>query len=249
LADEIEALVDGVAGWSPLDQLFALSLLARSTAHLPGDIVEVGSWCGRSSVVLGAAARDTHGVVHCIDLFPTRDSWRRNPDGTYSFAVEIDGRVYGAYEEARVWGEPYNQQIAPRFKEHHGILEQFQATVNARRLERFVKPHRGTSATFAAGAPHSFACRFIFLDGDHSYDAVIQDLQRLAPFLVPGGWICFDDAFSGYDGVDKAITEFFGQNPAYDITRQLTRKCFAARLAPHERQNRETHLEQFREAS
>src|SRR5215831_4108101 len=89
LASEIEALVHGIPGWSPLDELFTLSLLAYSTAHLPGDIIEVGSWCGRSSVVLGAAARDTHGAVHCIDLFPSRNDWRRNADGTYSFAVEI----------------------------------------------------------------------------------------------------------------------------------------------------------------
>src|SRR5438105_1134659 len=94
LASEIEALVADVPGWSPLDELFTLSLLAYSTAHLPGDLVEVGSWCGRSSVVLGAAARDTHGLVHCVDLFPERNDWRRNSDGTYSMSVNIDGGVH-----------------------------------------------------------------------------------------------------------------------------------------------------------
>jgi hypothetical protein len=90
LVSEIEGLVAGVHGWSPVDELYTLSLLAHATSHLRGDLLEVGSWFGRSALVLGAAARDTHGTVHCIDLFPERQDWRRNLDGTFSFAVEID---------------------------------------------------------------------------------------------------------------------------------------------------------------
>ena len=60
---------------------------------------------------------------------------------------------------------------------------------------------------------------------------MVDDIARLAPLLVPGGWICFDDAFSSYDGVNRAITQLVIDNPAYDVTRQLTRKCFAARKA------------------
>ena len=48
---------------------------------------------------------------------------------------------------------------------------------------------------------------------------------------MAGGWICFDDAFSSYEGVDRAIARLVIDNPAYDLTRQLTRKCFAARKA------------------
>src|SRR5262245_39815092 len=118
LASEIEALVADIPGWSPLDELFSLSLLAHSTAHLAGRIIGLGSWCGRSSVVLAAAARDTHGLVHCIDLFPTRSDWLRNGDGSYSFAVDIAGRRCGAYEETTLWAEPYHTQVAPLFDEY-----------------------------------------------------------------------------------------------------------------------------------
>jgi predicted O-methyltransferase YrrM len=233
LTSEIEELVADVPGWSPVDELYTLSLLAYVTSHLPGDLVEVGSWMGRSAVVLGAAARDTHGAVHCIDLFPERDDWRRNADGTYSFVATIDGRLHAGYQDQTVWSDPFESQLAPAYAECPSIFDRFLENVHARGLGDIVHPHRGDSATFAASASDSFRCRVLFVDGDHGYEAVKEDLMRLAPFLVPGGWICFDDAFSTYAGVDRAITELVIDNPAYDIKRQMTRKCFAARLAPN----------------
>lgn len=232
LVAEIESLVSDVHGWSPIDELFTLSMLAYATSHLPGDLVEVGSWFGRSAVVLGAAARDTRGLVHCIDLFPERDDWRRNADGTYSFELEIDGQAHGGYQEQTVWSEPFESQLAPVYAMRPSLFEGFLENVRKHGLERVVMPHRGSSATFAAQAQPSFRCRLLFIDGDHGYQAVKADIATLTPFLAPGGWLCFDDAFSGYEGVDRAITELVVDNPAYDIKRQMTRKCFAARKAP-----------------
>ncbi|MGE3176112.1 MAG: class I SAM-dependent methyltransferase [Vicinamibacterales bacterium] len=234
IAADIDGLVDEVPGWSPADQLFALSLLAQATSQLDGDLIEVGSWFGRSAIVLAAAARDTHGLVHCIDLFPTRDDWRRNADGTYSFTVEIDGRQYGGYQEQTVWADPFERQLQPLYAEAPDILTQFRNNLKARRLDQYVRAHRGTSTTFAAAAGPSLRARLVFIDGDHGYRAVINDIDRLEPFLVPGGWLLFDDAFSTYDGVNQAIAERILDNPAYDLKRQLTRKCFAARRAPFE---------------
>lgn len=231
LVAEIEELVAGVPGWSPVDELYTLAMLAHATAHVPGDIVEVGSWFGRSSIVLGSAARDTHGLVHCIDLFPERDDWRRNADGTYSFAVHLGERVYDGYSQQTVWGEPFESQVAPLYADCASVFDRFLANVQAHGLADIVVPHRGTSSTFAEQAPPSFRCRLLFIDGDHGYDAVAEDVARLTPYLVPGGWICFDDAFSTYEGVDRAIREFVLADPCYDVKRQFTRKCFAARKA------------------
>lgn len=231
LTTEIERLVEGVPGWSPIDQLSALSTLAFATAHLDGDLVEVGTWCGRSALALGVAARDTHGRVHCIDLFPALDDWRENADGTFSFAVEIDGHRYGGCEQQTVWREPFEQALLPVYAQHPSLLDALQANVRAAGLEAVVRPHRGTTTTFAGQAPADFRCRLIFIDGEHSEAAVTRDLEALSPMLVPGGWICFDDAFTVYDGVDRAIERHIVDNPAYDLSRQLTRKCFAARKA------------------
>lgn len=231
LISDIESLVEGVHGWSPIDQLFTLSMLAYTTSHLPGDLVEAGSWFGRSAVVLGAAARDTHGTVHCIDPFPDRDDWRQNADGSYSFETTIDGRRHAGYQDQTVWSAPFESQMAPVYAKSPSVLEGFLENIRKSGLADVVKVHRGTSSTFAEQAPRSLRCRLLFLDGDHGYEAVRNDVLRLTPFLVPGGWICFDDAFSSYDGVNRAIAELVIDSPGFDLTRQMTRKCFAARKA------------------
>lgn len=78
---QIEKLVDGVPGWTPIDQLFSLFLLAY-TADAEGDILELGSWCGRSASALALAASLIGDVkVHCVNLFRRRTTGARMPTG------------------------------------------------------------------------------------------------------------------------------------------------------------------------
>jgi hypothetical protein len=115
----IETLVDGVPGWTPIDQLYTLFLTVFHAADLPGDIIEVGSWCGRSSVVLGAAAKAIgEAKVYCIDLFPEKNDWKQNADGSYSFDVRIGSKTYGGHKQQTVWKEPFEAQIAPVYERH-----------------------------------------------------------------------------------------------------------------------------------
>lgn len=105
---QIEALVENVHGWTPIDQLFTLYTLTWLAADIDGDVVEVGSWCGRSAVVLAAAAKESgNSKVYCVDLFPEKKDWKQNPDGTYSFDMVIDGKRYGGYQEQTVWKETF----------------------------------------------------------------------------------------------------------------------------------------------
>ncbi len=77
---QIEEAVRDVPGWSPQEQIFALFNLAYASAPLGGDVLELGSWCGRSAVGLGMAARLGGGMAHCVDLFPNKDDWYQNSD-------------------------------------------------------------------------------------------------------------------------------------------------------------------------
>lgn len=228
--DQIEQAVGDVPGWTPLDQLYSLYLGTCLTAPLGGDIVELGSWCGRSAVVLGMAARVTGNTnVVCIDLFPGRDDWRENTDGSYSFSVTLDGVTYGGYEDQTVWKEPYQRDIAPLYREHAELTDVFRTTISHKNLGDIVRPIRGTSDFLAANVASDFRCRLAFVDGDHSYDAVCRDIDNISRFLVPGGLIYFDDAFSYYDGVNRAIQDRIIVSPEFDFAQQITRKCFLAR--------------------
>lgn len=227
---QIEQAVGDIPGWTPIDQLVALFTLAFASADRPGDMLEVGSWCGRSAVALGMAARLAgRSVVHCVDLFPERDEWVRNADGTYSLKVQADGKTFLAYHDQTVWAEPFERQIAPVYETYSGTLEAFDKAIADNRLAPWVKARKGDMAGFAAAAPKGFALRLAFLDGDHGHAAVVNDIELVERFLVPGGWLCFDDAFTTYDGVNRAIEERVLATGRYGDCQQLTRKLFVAR--------------------
>lgn len=216
-------------GWTPHDQLLALHALALGTAHLPGDLLELGSWCGRSAVALGLAAAATGVRVHCIDLFPARDDWSRNADGSYSLSVRLPEGVIDAYTTQTVWKEPFERDIAPLYARFAGTLDVFRDTIARHGLAGSVRDYRGTSAMLESAIDPAIRLRLAFVDGDHGYDAVCRDIDRIAARLVPGGWLCFDDAFTSYEGVDRAIRDRVLESGRFDATAQLTRKMFVAR--------------------
>lgn len=228
--NQIEGLVADVPGWSPIDQLYTLFQLAYDTADLPGDIVEVGSWCGRSALVLGLAARLAgRSRVYCVDLFPEKDDWTQNSDGSYSCRVTIGGRTYGGYQNQTVWREPFERDIAPVYMRHHSLSDLFLENITKHQFQDLITPLKGNSDMFLRSVGDEFRCRLVFLDGDHSYESVCRDIENLERFLVPGGWMCFDDAFSCYEGVNRAIEDRIVNNEHFELGQQMTRKFFIAR--------------------
>ena len=59
-----------------------------------------------------------------------------------------------------------------------------------------------------------FLYDFLFIDGDHSYEGCLKDINTWFPSLSPGGLIAFHDAFSSMPdfGVHEAIMEFSRHN-------------------------------------
>jgi len=47
----------------------------------------------------------------------------------------------------------------------------------------------------------------VYIDGDHTYEAVLKDLNAWVPKIKKGGIVCGDDI--GWPGVKKAVDEFF----------------------------------------
>ncbi len=227
---QIEALVKDVPGWTPIDQLYTLFTLALATGQLDGDIVEVGSWCGRSAVVLGlAAGLSGKSRVHCVDLFPEKKDWKPNPDGSYSFEVVIGGKRYGGYQEQTVWKETWETQTGRIYDKYNGIYDCFKETVSDRGMQDVIRAHKGDLASLLDSAKPKIKCRLAFLDGDHGFEAVCSDIRNIDSCLVPGGWLCLDDAFTVYEGVNRAISELILGNPRYEYAQQMTRKLFIAR--------------------
>jgi hypothetical protein len=233
VSEQIAEIIQRVPGWTPAEQLAALYDLVLGVASLPGDVVEIGSWCGRSSVVLGSAvAASGGGRVWSVDLFPHRDDWVENEDGTYSFIVKLGDRTIRAPRVHTFWREPYERDVKPLYTRYASVLDAFNESVERFHLGEVIRPVRGDVEEFARTRAPGFACKLAFLDGDHSYESVCEDIRRIEPMLVGGAWLCFDDAFAGYEGVTRAIEDLVLDSPAYDLTAQLTRKLFVARRRP-----------------
>ena len=230
IINTIEELVKDIPGWSPIDQLYTLFNLVYLTSEIKGDIIEIGSWCGRSAAVVGLAAQFVGSTkIHCIDLFPEENDWFMNADGSYSFKVEIEGKIYYGYKDQTVWREPFEKDIAPLYKNNNSILDIFSGVIKRLNLQHVVVAYRGDSSICTQLGCRKIRCKLAFLDGDHSYESVCQDIRNVEGILVEGGWICFDDAFSSYDGVNKAIRDLIINNPEYELHQQMTRKFFVAK--------------------
>jgi SAM-dependent methyltransferase len=229
LIHQIEAVANTIPGWTPIDQLFTLYSLSVASADVGGDILEIGSWCGRSAAILALAARATPGThVVAIDLFPAKDDWSENADGSYSFKVKLPqvGEI-GGYQEQTVWKEPFERDIAPIYAKYNSVYDVFVESMQKHGLSNLVTAHRGDAGVISGLA--GFKARLAFIDGDHSYDAVCRDIAQVEKVLLPGGWICFDDAFSHYDGVNRAIEDKIIGSGQYELCQQMTRKLFVAR--------------------
>lgn len=222
-------VVNEVPGWSPHDQLHALFSLAYGSSHLQGDLFELGSWCGRSAIALGLAARLSASRVHCVDLFPVRSDWSQNVDGSYSLRVNLPQGSVDAYQVQTVWKEPFEQDIEPVYLRYGGTLEAFGASVSRFGVRESVSEYRGTSELLTSEPGLNRRFRLAFIDGDHGYDAVCHDIDLITSRLVSGGFICFDDAFTSYEGVDQAIRDRILNADTYEAGIQMTRKMFVAR--------------------
>jgi len=59
---------------------------------------------------------------------------------------------------------------------------------------------------------------FVFLDGDHSYEGLIADIDAWLPKIKPGGWLCGHDYTEKgkRPGITKAVKERFGKSFSTD---------------------------------
>lgn len=227
----IDEVIASVPGWTPPDELLALYTLALSTAGLKGGIIELGSWCGRSTVILGLAAQKLTGAkVTAIDLFPELTDWFRTETGNYSFKVtSTDGAAPVSLLEVEFWEEPFQRDVMPIYEKFGSVRQAFDQSIDQFSLGQVVDAYRGDSRLIIEKEIGPF--RLAFIDADHSYEAVKKDADIVLSRLVTGGWIAFDDAYSGYEGVDRAIKELVESDTRLGVHQQLTRKLYVVQRA------------------
>jgi predicted O-methyltransferase YrrM len=161
-------------GFMPDDEGEALLLAAlrAGRAVFPGSppptFVEIGAWCGKSSLYLGAAAEATGAVLFSVDHH--RGSEENQPGWEHHEADLVD---------------PARGQI--------DTLLQWRRAISEADLEGAVVGVVGDSPTVAARWKHPLA--FCFIDGGHGDAPAWADYRGWAPRVALGGWLAIHDVF------------------------------------------------------
>ena len=164
---ELAALVARTKGFMPEDEGLALHAAAARFLRAGGVAVEIGTYCGKSTVYLGHAARAAGATVVTVDH-------------------------HRGSEEHQLGWEYHDASLA----DPEGVLDtlpELRRTLAAARLEDVVVPVVGRSPVVAAlwGRPLDL----VFIDGGHTDEAAQADYRGWAPFVRPGGALVIHDVF------------------------------------------------------
>lgn len=150
------------------DALFDAAMLAG--ASCPGlPMVEIGSYCGRSTVWFGAAARACNTVLHAVD------------------------HHVGSEENQPGW-EWHDASLVDPTTGRINTLPHFEQTMKAAGLMQSVLAVVGNSPAIAATWKEPIA--MCFIDGGHGREVARNDYLAWTPHIASGGILAIHDVFT-----------------------------------------------------
>ncbi|MEU3533863.1 class I SAM-dependent methyltransferase [Streptomyces murinus] len=165
---EILAAFEAAKGFMPVDEGLALYAAAVAAGALGLPLLEVGTYCGRSTVLVADAARAAGVTALTVDHH--RGSEEQQPGWDYHDPETVDPEV-GLMD----------------------TLPTFRRTLFGAGLEEHVIALVGRSPQVAAvwGGPLGF----VFIDGGHTDEHATADYEGWAPHLADGGLLAIHDVF------------------------------------------------------
>ena len=148
------------------DALFDAAVAAAGSAE--GPFLEVGSYCGRSTVWLGGAARAVGRVVFAVD------------------------HHMGSEENQPGWEWHEPDLVDPRTG-RMDTLPHFRSTIIGAGLIDVVIATVGDSPSVARN--WSTPLSFLFVDGGHGVEPATLDYELWTPHVAPGGTLAIHDVF------------------------------------------------------
>ena len=169
-----------------------------------GPLLEIGGYCGKSAIYLGAAARERGTRLFSIDHH--RGSEEHQPGEQY-----FDARLYDD-QAGRV-----------------DTLPEFRRTIEGARLADIVMAIVGDSATIAPDWETPLG--LVFIDGGHGSAAAHADYEGWSRHLAPGGQLVIHDVFEDpadggrppYEIYRRALDDDFAEAGRVGSLRVLTK--------------------------
>lgn len=163
--------ITAIKGFLAEDEAEALYKYATIAAP-SGPILEVGSYCGKSTIYLGCAAKKHQGVVFAVDHHRGSE----------------EHQLGEAYHDAELYDASI--ELLDTFKE-------FRKNIRAADLEETVVPIV-SSSKIAAKLWHT-PLSMVFIDGGHSFAAAEMDYRSWATQIKIGGILAIHDLFPNPD--------------------------------------------------
>ncbi|MDZ4826869.1 MAG: class I SAM-dependent methyltransferase [Actinomycetota bacterium] len=133
-----------------------------------GPLLEIGTYCGKSAVYLGAAARERNTVLFTVD------------------------HHRGSEENQAGW-EYHDREVVDPETGRMDTLPFFRRTIEQAGLEDAVVAVVGHSTPVARawGTPLGL----VFIDGGHAEEVAMSDYEGWSPHVMAGGILVFHDVF------------------------------------------------------
>ena len=160
--------IDTIKGFLAADEAQALYDMALQ-ASASGPVLEIGSYCGKSTIYLGLACRHHDSTLFALDH-------HRGSEEHQFGEMFHDPDLYDSGEA-----------IVDTFGE-------FRRNIRNAGLEELVVPIVAGSA--AAARHWQTPLAMVFIDGGHSLDAALTDYRCWAPHLMRGGVLAIHDIFT-----------------------------------------------------
>ncbi|MER5897484.1 class I SAM-dependent methyltransferase [Streptomyces sp. NPDC001876] len=165
---EVLAAFEAAKGFMPLREGLALYAAAAGAAALGLPLLEVGTYCGRSTILLADAARAAGVTVLTVDHH--RGSEEQQPGWEYHDPTVVDPEI-GLMD----------------------TLPSFRRTLYRAGLEEHVVALVGRSPQVAAVWGGKLG--LVFIDGGHTDEHANGDYEGWAPHVADGGLLVIHDVF------------------------------------------------------
>jgi predicted O-methyltransferase YrrM len=158
-----------VKGFMPENEGLLLFQTAKlASAKGLGPVMEIGSYCGKSTIYLGCGAKLYNNVVFSLDH-------------------------HRGSEEMQPGWEHHDPEVVDPLTGKMDSLFYFRQAINHANLETTVIAIIGESGEVAKywRTPLSM----VFIDGGHGKEPAYNDYRSWAPFIVKGGFLAIHDVF------------------------------------------------------
>ncbi|MDR3500497.1 MAG: class I SAM-dependent methyltransferase [Parvibaculum sp.] len=158
--ETIKGFMDADEGWALHD--------AALEASKRGPVMEIGSYCGKSTVYIGVACQRNGAALYALD------------------------HHYGSEENQKGW-EHHDASLHDAETDRLNTFPLFRRTMRMAGLEDTVVPLVAPSKVVSNGWATPLA--MVFIDGGHGMEPAMDDYRHWAPRVIPGGILAIHDVF------------------------------------------------------